>query len=403
MQMPERETITFTREQFYEKVWSAPATRIAKELGCSDVLIGKVCKLYKIPKPYLGYWARLEHGKKPKKIQLLPEGSPDLQKITFYKYPASESTISEPEREVVYDPDIQHLLEKARSMAPITVTTLLTRPHTMVSATKKRRAALRRPYMERSAEEREPVPILSIDVSESSETRALCIFDALIKRVEQLGGTIGIKTDRWSQWRFHTVACFGGEEVSQLRIRERRKQVHVPADKKKHSWDRDVEMQSTGLLVIDKGPGYVDTVLLGDTKRKRVEDGLNDLVIEFIRLAGRMRIERRQAEVARQQREEEARIARQRQEELQKRRDDLAKRQKAEQARVDELVRHASGWEQSQQIRCYLASLCDMLLERHGAIGIESEAAEYLRWAHKQANRLDPLKPSPPSVLDEHI
>lgn len=63
MTVSARETVTFTREQFYEKVWSAPATQIAKELGCSDVLIGKVCKSHDIPKPYLGYWARLEHRK----------------------------------------------------------------------------------------------------------------------------------------------------------------------------------------------------------------------------------------------------------------------------------------------------------------------------------------------------
>ncbi len=63
MQAPERETMTFTREEFYEKVWSAPATHIAKELGCSDVLIGKICKAYDIPKPIGGCRRRYESGK----------------------------------------------------------------------------------------------------------------------------------------------------------------------------------------------------------------------------------------------------------------------------------------------------------------------------------------------------
>lgn len=37
------EEITFSREQFYEKIWSAPATQLAKEIGLSDVMIGKIC------------------------------------------------------------------------------------------------------------------------------------------------------------------------------------------------------------------------------------------------------------------------------------------------------------------------------------------------------------------------
>jgi len=44
-----------------------------------------------------------------------------------------------------------------------------------------------------------------------------------------------------------------------------------------------------------------------------------------------------------------------------------------------------------------------MLLKRDGAIAIDGEAAAYLRWAHQQADRLDPLRPSPSSVLDERI
>ena len=63
-------TREFTREEFYDFVWSAPATKLAKEIGCSDVMIGKICKSYDIPKPYLGYWARLAHGKKPERIKL---------------------------------------------------------------------------------------------------------------------------------------------------------------------------------------------------------------------------------------------------------------------------------------------------------------------------------------------
>jgi hypothetical protein len=44
-----------------------------------------------------------------------------------------------------------------------------------------------------------------------------------------------------------------------------------------------------------------------------------------------------------------------------------------------------------------------MLVKRDGAIALDSETADYLRWGYNQANRLDPLQPSSPPVLDESI
>jgi len=51
--MSKQDTIyTFTREQVYDKVWSTPASKLAEELGISDVMVGKVRKAHDIPKPY---------------------------------------------------------------------------------------------------------------------------------------------------------------------------------------------------------------------------------------------------------------------------------------------------------------------------------------------------------------
>lgn len=51
---------TVTREQLYERVWQTPTVHLYKEFGLSDVGFAKLCKRYKIPKPYLGYWAERE-------------------------------------------------------------------------------------------------------------------------------------------------------------------------------------------------------------------------------------------------------------------------------------------------------------------------------------------------------
>ena len=108
------ETLEFTREEFYEYVWTAPATKLAKELGCSDVMIAKTCKAYDIPKPYAGYWAKLSHGKAPAKTPLPANDSQELQSLVFYKYPEAETALNKPPRESLYDQDILEHLAKAK-------------------------------------------------------------------------------------------------------------------------------------------------------------------------------------------------------------------------------------------------------------------------------------------------
>lgn len=405
MPTPEREEITFTREQFYEKVWSMPATKVAAELGISDVMVGKICRSYHIPKPYLGYWAKLEHGKKPKKTPLPKSDDPDIQTLTFYQYPdhpGRETTVGEAEPE--YDPDIQQMLDKARALEPVKVADALRNPHPLVAATRDWIKRNQVPIHQRLYERPDPRPTLNVEVSKDAAGRALRIMDALIKRVEKLGGSVEVTKEKWREYRTQTVVRFGGEEVSVIRLREKHRQVRVPPEKKEYEWDSDTELEPSGLLLLDQGPTYFERIMLRDTpKRRRIEDGLNDLVISFIKKAGDLRIQRRREEEARKRREEEERLRRQKEEELRQKREALQKRQKAEQARVDELVGHAQAWRESQLIREYLSAVCDMLLERDGAIPIDGKAARYLRWAHQQADRLDPLRPSPPSVLDERI
>lgn len=54
---------SFTREEFYELVWSKPLTRLAKEFYMSDVALHKICRKHDIPNPPLGWWNKKEAGK----------------------------------------------------------------------------------------------------------------------------------------------------------------------------------------------------------------------------------------------------------------------------------------------------------------------------------------------------
>lgn len=60
------------RTDLYVLVWEKPVTHVAKEFGISDVAVRKICVKHEIPTPPLGYWAKLQHGKKVSKTPLPP-------------------------------------------------------------------------------------------------------------------------------------------------------------------------------------------------------------------------------------------------------------------------------------------------------------------------------------------
>jgi hypothetical protein len=47
-----------TPEELSILVWEIPATKIAKKIGCSDVMVSKLCKRWGISKPGRGYWMK---------------------------------------------------------------------------------------------------------------------------------------------------------------------------------------------------------------------------------------------------------------------------------------------------------------------------------------------------------
>ncbi|MGR4872232.1 hypothetical protein ACIPRI_25560 [Variovorax sp. LARHSF232] len=63
-------SITLTRDHLYELVWSKPRSQIAKDLGISDVAIGKHCSRAHIPAPPKGHWAKHAAGKSTLRLPL---------------------------------------------------------------------------------------------------------------------------------------------------------------------------------------------------------------------------------------------------------------------------------------------------------------------------------------------
>ena len=72
-----------TREELYELVWSVPMIKLAKRFDLSDQGLAKKCKKHNIPRPQMGYWAKLEHGKSTAKTPLPNNTDNRLELVEF--------------------------------------------------------------------------------------------------------------------------------------------------------------------------------------------------------------------------------------------------------------------------------------------------------------------------------
>src|SRR5690606_5437490 len=60
----------FSRQEFYEMVWSRLMTHLAKDFALSDVALHKICRKHGIPTPPVGWWAKRQAGKKVRQTPL---------------------------------------------------------------------------------------------------------------------------------------------------------------------------------------------------------------------------------------------------------------------------------------------------------------------------------------------
>lgn len=71
----------YDRQTLYEEVWSEPVYKVAKRYGVSNVAIAKTCRKMRIPMPGRGYWNKTQAGQKLEKVPLPEfEKCPRIQK-----------------------------------------------------------------------------------------------------------------------------------------------------------------------------------------------------------------------------------------------------------------------------------------------------------------------------------
>lgn len=381
---------TIDRKELYKKVWETPITRLAREYGLSDVGFAKICKKYNIPRPPRGYWARKEAGYNIKRLPL-PPGENVTISITSNPY----SRNANKNRELVarMSPSIQSEEE------PIVVPERLSSPHLLVKQ-----------YSE-ILNGRQPNDVglvnppkkgcLDITVSKGSLRRALRIMDTVIKFLEKQGYDVYLSGGRTKTKIQEIPISFGISE--KLATRKKRPEEHDLNGRYRFGHSRFIEKRVPSgdlcLTIHEAEDFYIYGCQQNwnDGKKSKLENRINSFINGLVTVAI-AKIERDKEK----EEDERRRIVRQKQlEEERLKRAELRIKYIEEEARVQKLISEAENWKKSQILREYVAEIERLATTGEQSLSLEKPFAEWLKWAHDQADRLDPLAQSPASILDE--
>lgn len=369
-----QERIVFKRNDLYKQVWKEPMTKLAKKYGLSDKGLSKICQKLDIPVPPRGYWAKIQSGAKLKRPPLPRKkyGQPDFHEIQKRQYQESHMKKID---------DDSYIPDKIKSAKKISPHKRLHSPHPLVRKTKIRLEKCRPDKY--GAIGAWGKPYLNVRIGPKSIGRALRIMNALIRAFEKYGYTVGSDTG-WNNQSNSYVTIFG-EEVK-FSIYEGSNQSLNP------KWDEDDDYLSYREKYTYKMSGKLQFQLScrftygirnkwSDTAKRKLEDILNEILIGTVRLAHFARVER-------EEREEENRRW---QEEL-KRRAEEKKRREEEEERRTELEQQAFMWNKSKQLRAFIDEVGQRASTHQRFVEEQTKLDEWLIWAKKHADRIDPLK-----------
>ncbi len=122
------------RSELHAKIWASPMTRVAKELGISDVGLAKACRRHAVPAPPRGYWAKKAAGQK---MPVTPMPAPELDTEVDFRTtdPAELERVSL--RRAAEVKVALERSEKLNGMPALVIESQLVRPHTLVAATRR--------------------------------------------------------------------------------------------------------------------------------------------------------------------------------------------------------------------------------------------------------------------------
>ena len=388
------EDIIITREELYKEVWSTPVMQLAKKYNISDVGLAKICKKMEIPRPGRGFWAKAESGARMQMQPLKPLSSKGRAYVILNR---SMQLQAEMDR----NPQIIKTVEfEKQPENRIEITEKLQKPHPLVLESKR---LLSDAEIKNGRLALAP-SCLDVRIGKRALPRTMLVMDAIVKAAEQRGYTVAVDIRNGKN---ATFAASGKDRVF-FYIEEAMQSVpHVETTTERKERLRlerlpyterinerldfyasvarsDYKPQGILSLKFDHySPHYVQRSWT-DGKLQRVEGCLNNFFISLQKIMDYQRNQRIERERAEQEAREAAERQRIHEEKL-----------RAEKAKVKQLKTELEGWETSNRIRNYIAAL------RAAGCEYNPDRAEFLTWAERYADHLDPMADFRIEVLDD--
>lgn len=371
------ETVSLTRDDLYKRVWEKSTVQLAKVLGISDVAIAKLCKKHRVPKPPLGYWARVQHGQKVRRPPLPKLDEKELQIVRFQRWDS-------PEDQVVHD------VETARKIAAekeatnqVVVGDQLEELHPLVERTHK--SLVSAAADERGIVRPKAKQCLDVAVSKANVDRSMRILDALIKALETRGFPVSVVDgENGRKTLVHVLdepLAIGLSEKTDCKKRPPTpEQVERQARYGFSYYPTIYDYTPSGKLKLSILTGGYDNLRRNwtDLVHRLVETCLNPVIAALIKVAEREKADRIESE--RREREWQ---------EAQRRREEEARRIAEEKARVVDFDAKASAWNKSQELRGFIDAVEHAANQQIGQIDPESNLGKWLAWAKRRADLVD--------------
>lgn len=275
--------IYYKRELLYERVWTEPITKVATKYQVSDVTIGKICRKMKIPLPPVGYWLKANKEQKP----ALPEYKdyPTIRVRRDYRKRISAEPILCPD--IFTKAEVLIAQEKKNNMQ-ITAPKEVNEYHNFVKNTRKcyEKNKTRYRTQDYGRTKSSGIDTFIININPENLDRASIILQALCTAFDERGYKLDNKYEITDRDNYLAVEIFKKKIAFQIFEPAIKKKIGKK-DKESYSY-RDIEYAPTGELVLEII--YPPYDMLGqkkwrDTKRKKLEDQLNRVLIGLIAAA----------------------------------------------------------------------------------------------------------------------
>jgi hypothetical protein len=341
-----------TREQLYRRVWTTPLNQIAGELGVSAVDLAKLCDDHAVPRPPRGHWVRKQAGKSSDQPVLPDRAVEGVITLT----PTAPEAFSD-----------------------LVVPTELTRPHPIIAAW----LADRKGYVRLAKLGRNAYGDPTTDFTEL-EDRQHRILDALFRAVDPIG--LVARSDEGTKFYFQI-----GDEKLCCRIRELNEATQFRSQAGPHGTRR--VLQPTGKLIFTIDAHFPSELKIKrewpDTSRTSLERRLPALARTLVQ-AGAALLDMRRNNAERERRHVEANAIRARAEST----------KRAERNRLQKLIEESQLHATAVLLRRFIDGLETTRGEDSPRIS-GRPLDEWMGWARKQADDLDPLKRGAVRIFDE--